>query len=617
MTILYRNPAAPILLAALVLAGCGAPLRVDKVSPDTFYREQVHNTLSSDDLSDATRTVLRRHALQETFDDDPEAAIAGLLETFRAGTGGADALFALAETSLWQAEEEDDTRHYLAATVYAFAFLFPDEDGTGLDPYDPRTRVAADIYNRALVRAMLDGEGEYFAPRAGDFPMPAGEVRVRFDESDLDWNGHRLSDLEPVGELRVEGIRNRYRRPGLGAPLAARPAPPDDTYRDEDLVGPNIRVPVAAVLELDAPRAQLRGKAPLEATLALYASEDEETIEIGDRSVRLESEPTVVLASSLKSSRVWETEFSSFLGSAVQFKEKPTLLRALEPCERGRIPVVFVHGTASSVFRWTDMVNDLQNDPDVRHRFQFWFYTYDSGAPIAYSSFHLRRLLEIQVAACDPEGTDAALQSMVVIGHSQGGLLTKMTVIDSGDRFWNAISRRPFDEVRLDAETRELLRGALFVEPLPFVSRVVFISTPHRGSYLAGPQFVRRLAQRLIRFPRDVVGVGAALSGLSSRGDLYLDARTMPTSIDNMSPGHPFIRTLASIPVDPRVEAHSIIPVRELGDLANGDDGVVKYSSAHIEPVASELVVHDSHSTQANPVTIEEVRRILRLHAGL
>ena len=65
------------------------------------------------------------------------------------------------------------------------------------------------------------------------------------------------------------------------------------------------------------------------------------------------------------------------------------------------------------------------------------------------------------------------------------------------------------------------------------------------------------------------------------------------------------------------VKAHSIIAVEGEGPVADGDDGVVKYSSAHIEPVESELVVKPSRSTQGNPHTIEEVRRILRLHAGL
>jgi hypothetical protein len=83
-----------------------------------------------------------------------------------------------------------------------------------------------------------------------------------------------------------------------------------------------------------------------------------------------------------------------------------------------------------------------------------------------------------------------------------------------------------------------------------------------------------------------------------------------------MSPGHPFILGLQEIPVVPAVTVNSIIAVEGDGPPEQGDDGVVKYSAAHIEPVQSELVVRSPHSAQGNPVTIEEVRRILRLHGG-
>ena len=90
---------------------------------------------------------------------------------------------------------------------------------------------------------------------------------------------------------------------------------------------------------------------------------------------------------------------------------------------------------------------------------------------------------------------------MIVLGHSQGGLLTKLTAIDSGDTFWANVSRVPFDEVQLPPEDKELLRKAMFVKPLPFVSEVIFLATPQRGSYLAGPQLVRRLASYFVRLP--------------------------------------------------------------------------------------------------------------------
>jgi triacylglycerol esterase/lipase EstA (alpha/beta hydrolase family) len=195
-----------------------------------------------------------------------------------------------------------------------------------------------------------------------------------------------------------------------------------------------------------------------------------------------------------------------------------------------------------------------------------------------------------------------------------------MTAIDSGDRFWEGISSRPFDEVKMPDETRRLLQDALFVKPLPFVKRVIFVATPHRGSFLAGPQFVRRLIERLVTLPVDLVRLGADLTGALvgyESETATLSMQRVPTSVDNMSPGNRFIKALAEIPVAPGIAVNSIIPVKaEYDPYDVGNDGVVKYESAHIEPVESELVVRCAHSTQSNPYTIEEVRRILLKHAA-
>src|SRR5437870_5070305 len=97
------------------------------------------------------------------------------------------------------------------------------------------------------------------------------------------------------------------------------------------------------------------------------------------------------------------------------------------------------------------MLNRLRADRHIRSRFQFWFFQYDSDNPIALSALHLRDALEGAVARLDPEGRDPALRRMVLIGHSQGGLLVKMQSISSGDRIWNAVSRKPLDQLRLTA----------------------------------------------------------------------------------------------------------------------------------------------------------------------
>jgi hypothetical protein len=207
---------------------------------------------------------------------------------------------------------------------------------------------------------------------------------------------------------------------------------------------------------------------------------------------------------------------------------------------------------------------------------------------------------------------------MVIVGHSQGGLLTRMTVVSTGSKLWNAVSYRPLDALHLSDDTRSLLKRALFVEPLPFVKRVVFIATPHRGSHLAGIQIVGSVLQRIVSTPARLVRGTAEL--LANR-DAFLASLTasnrLPTAVDNMSPRHPFVQTLSTIPVAPGVAVNSIIAVRGKGPVASGEDGVVAYESAHLEGVESELVVRWKHSVQEHPAAIEEVRRILYLHAGI
>jgi len=152
-------------------------------------------------------------------------------------------------------------------------------------------------------------------------------------------------------------------------------------------------------------------------------------------------------------------------------------LGAREPFQRGRIPVVFVHGTNSSPARWADMVNDLEADPWVRQHYQFWFFSYDSGNPIAYSSMLLRNALRKAIQTYDPEGHDPCLQHMIVIGHSQGGTAHQDDGDQFRDRFWRNASDTPSTELKISETTRALVRDSMFVEPLPFVSRVVFVAT--------------------------------------------------------------------------------------------------------------------------------------------
>ncbi|MBI1816873.1 MAG: alpha/beta hydrolase [Deltaproteobacteria bacterium] len=593
--------------------GCAPLVGVKHLSARDVGRSYTSNVLSTDDLSDATRIALRRHNLVEQFDDKPEDALAQLHRAVLSEGAANDDLFALAELSFFHAERGGKQSYYLAAAVYSFAFLFPEDATHRPVAMDPRYRWACDVYDRALTLGFKAAKGDNIEPRAGRYQLPFGVLNVEFDETDLTWGNRRLKDFVPVAELEVIGLRNRYRSHGIGAPLAATTERTGSSQPGDDFVGPFVRIPLTAVLLLEHPRQQLVGP-ELSATLRLIAANSADTIAIGTETVPLENDRTAAIATTLAANSMLENELFNFLGNATGMHGQ-SRLAAREPFQPGRIPVVFVHGTNSSPARWADMVNDLEADPWVRQHYQFWFFSYDSGNPIAYSAMLLRRALKKGIQTYDPEGRDPCLQHMIVIGHSQGGLLTKMTVIDSGDRFWRNVSDTPIDQLHVSEDTRALVQEAMFVEPLPFVSRVVFISTPHRGSYLAGPELVRRVVQKLVSMPSTLVQTGA---DLFSKDDVkpYLKMQTLPTAIDNMSPGHPFIRTIAEIPVAPGVHAHSIISVDGDVPKESGGDGVVKYVSAHIDGVESEYVVNSPHSCQSNADTIDEVDRILHLHAA-
>jgi hypothetical protein len=68
--------------------------------------------------------------------------------------------------------------------------------------------------------------------------------------------------------------------------------------------------------------------------------------------------------------------------------------------------------------------------------------------------------------------------------------------------------------------------------------------------------------------------------------------------------------------IDSSVRSHSVIADLHDPPKSDGTDGIVPYSSSHLDGVASELLVHGLHICLNHPAVIEEVRRILMEHLG-
>ena len=603
-----------ITAAALLCfaAGCATPIGVNHVERSVAYQSFTANAISAERPSSFSARELINFNLYREFADNPQKALADL-HSGLAPKGDEDRIFALAELSFLHAQNSGDRSYYLAAAVYAYAFVLPGQRGTPPRGIDPRLRWAVDFYNQALTQAAKSDEGAYAIPMGGKFKLPFGELTVTFNERDLLWFGFRLKDFVPAADIEVRGLRNRYRTPGIGAALAASIEPLEGEAGKQSMrIPPRLKIPVTAFLRLEDPRSAL-ASGKLTGNLEFYTPDSARTLKIEGVDVPIEYETTSALALTLEGAPIWDFEIAGFRSG--DFTGGANLregLFMLHPHKPGRIPVVLVHGTASSPARWAELINELENDPRFWENYEIWLFMYNTGNPVAYSAMLLRDALNTVVKELDPDAKDPGIKRMVVMGHSQGGLLTKMTVIDSGTRLWPFSV--PPEELDIDLETRDLLTNALLLKPLPFVRRVVFIATPHRGSYQA-LGIVGSFASWLVTLPGRFTKLSFDLLTLQRKGFLLgPKASGLPTSIDNMNPNNRFIVALSAIPIADGVVANSIVGVDGGGLPAEGGDGVVKYSSAHIEGVESEKIVNSPHSMQGNPETIQEVKRILIEH---
>ena len=625
-----RALAAAALVAVLGLAACATPIGVTRADTQTVYRDLMRSVLSTGELSEYSEIVLRRNGLAQRYDDDPVATMAQMR-----GNGrdlSLDRLFALSELSFLYAERERSPEYYLAAALYAYAFVMERRSAIGAG-LDPRARLAAYIYNLGisnglspvqpapntdLAEASRQAAGGATARevdlRDRTLKLPWGELELRGNPEELLWSGYRMTRFVSIGELKVRGMRNRYRQAGIGAPLAADITPEGSGPVAEAArkrIPPRGKVAVTAFVRLEDPVGSL-AESRVPARLEIYAADQATTLQVGGGTVPLELDPTATLAYQLEGAPVWATELGSFL--TADFKVNREQLFMMKPYRPGRIPVVLIHGTASSPARWAEMYNELTNDPVLRDRLQFWVFTYSTSNPILQSAAELRQTLRDVVEEVDPEGKDPALQNMVLIGHSQGGLLTRLMITESGTRFWDSAVSVPFSEIDAPAQTKALLQRVVFFEPVPSVKRVIFISTPHGGSFRVSA-LVLTLIRKLVTLPVTLVSEIDEVTRLNAT-KLKQFGEGLPTAVDNMNPRGRFVHTLATAPMAPNVPKHSIISVIGEGPVSGKTDGVVAYESAHLEGVTSEKIVRSSHSTQGEPGTILEVRRILLEHVA-
>ncbi len=566
--------------------------------------------------------LLRRYDLHDAQDSDPQQVL-GELQKIMAEEPDSENIYAYAELAYIYAKKEDAKGNkplaldlYGASVAHAYFYLFDPQFDRFRNPYDPNFRRACDLYNNSLESAMR-------IVKANGKLLPGRRVTVETASHSFEvditckgkWRDEEFDRFEFVSDYEVTGLTNRHHTYGLGVPLIAIRKKRSTSDPAERFYPPGLTFPVTAFLRVYPPtegdgvhRCELELRDPLQAT----------DVQVGDRLAPLESDISTPLAYYLNDPLLR----SNFLGSyglldanaGQEFKG----LYMLEPYDPQRIPVVMVHGLWSSPVTWMEMFNDLRSVPEIRANYQFWFFLYPTGQPFWVSAAQMRAELELARQILDPQHTAVALDQMVLVGHSMGGLVSTMQTLDSGDDFWRVVADKPFSELKADEETRRQLQATLFFTPNRSVARVITIATPYRGSDFAN-DYTRYLGRKLITLPQILVKTTQAV--VRENPGFFRDTRllTTTTSIDSLAPDSPIFPAMHQARRAPWVRYHNIIgevPQESFwGRLSGVGDGVVSVASARVPYAESEVSVPADHSNVHNhPLAVLEVQRILREH---
>lgn len=576
-------------------------------------------------VSSRTESLLRRYDLLELYKSDIAACLESMQSLADSEPTG-ELVYSVAELAYIagkRAEKEHNEALALdmhgVAVSNAYMYLFASEFDPIRNPYDPQFRGACDLYNESLESTLrlVNAKGQL---RPGQsYTVTTGKQTYEVETTVKgNWRNEDFESFEFVSDYKLEKLELSGVSYGLGVPLIAvrRKNSPDDPR--EKYYPDGLSFPVTALLRVvdshrpGARTAIHRHHCVLELHDPLAASD----VQMAHRLVPLQSDLSTALAHLLDSEQFKEKTRPNLLNWESDTPNRGIYM--LEPFDPNRIPVLMVHGLWSSPVTWMPMFNDLRSFQELRKNYQFWFYHYPTGQPFWLSATQLRSDLAELRQRLDGDHRYPALDQMVVVGHSMGGLVSRMQTIESGQEFWRILSDRPFEEVQGKPEDVDNLSREVFFHPNPSIRRVVTIGTPHRGSAFANDT-TRWLGRKLINLPTVMVSTGQSLVHANPGVFRTTELLTTNTSIDSLSPDSPVFPVMLRAPRAPWVLYHNIIgqiPNRGLfSEGGLGGDGVVDVESAHMDDVVSELVVAAEHQTiHHTPRAILEVRRILLEH---
>ncbi|WP_372521233.1 esterase/lipase family protein [Limnobacter sp.] len=624
------------LLALLLgVQGC-AMVSVGSVSTQEYLSNRRGDVITTGELSASARTALQVVGIDNArCKANFEVCKTTLKETI--GLGDEQRMSALSE--LWLREalqltevakleranerlQTDILKAYLESARHAYAYLFFTGRTPDLRALEDRQAQVRDYYNFATQQAVVGLFNRYrdalekSVSAQSTYTLDFDGWTVQGSTAGLTLNrkGTLPKELMAAASLTFNGVRNQYRRDGLGAELVAVFADKVLAKEDDGVSWSETPFPSLTVM-LHFPGRSLNDVLNTQnAELAGFDPYKAQSVDVRGIRVPLAANFTAGYGLWLARSGFAQESLLTLIGRSEAFEQPRIYL--MQPFDPNRRIVVMLHGLASSPEAWVNVANEVLGDEALRENFQIWQVYYPTNLPLAFNNKSIRDALQTTLITFDPQGTRRASRDMVLVGHSMGGVLARLMVTSSGDQLWEAFLDQY--DVRPDREARLKQKLGPFVmfEPVPQVTRAVFIAAPHRGTPMAENHFAR-FVSGLIRLPATVLNrvgeIAQLLVAPDSASDVPLTGNL--NSISNLSDQDPFVRQSAKLPISPRVTYHSIMGNNTPTlPLAASSDGVVPYASAYLDGAASELVVPSWHSVQETPEAIVEIRRILREH---
>ena len=265
------NWASVLTFIILFGSGCATPVGVTRLDEQAAHRELNSNVLSTGKPSDYSTQILERTALGERFKNDPEPVLAEL-NSGLGKTDERDRLFALSELSFAHAEDSGNQSYYLASAAYAYAFLFPANPAGAPGSYDPRLRLAVDLYDRSIALGLATKDGKEVDLTARQLSLPFATLNLAINPEEFNYAGNHLTKFVSLADLKVRGLRNTYREAGIGAALSARVEPLPNSPASR-WIPPNAKVPITAFVRFDDPRRAM-SDGRLHGTVELYDKDE-------------------------------------------------------------------------------------------------------------------------------------------------------------------------------------------------------------------------------------------------------------------------------------------------------------------------------------------------------